>query len=324
MKIRIISLLLVLWAFQACEKDINFKEFGQEPRLCVFGLSGASDMTVVRLFPTNVLGNSQSEGVSVEGARVSLTVNGTEVALSPADELPVGSYCANRPLSPGDKLEFRASVEGLEPVEARCAVPAVFPEYSVGMEKIRGTWNGDDSYEIATRLGVTVEFEDDPDTDDYYGMQVYRCREMYSYSNVREYEYLEPVTYSYSGIYDFSLSDVPMVMHYALGTDIYSSEYAPMLVVDDGSFVGGKGRMEFLTLYRDDSSDRRFLYKIFLYRLSPELYRFVKAGAIASTGMPILLMMAPPAYAYTNVRGGAGVFGSLTCTETDWLPNISD
>ncbi len=312
----------MLSVLQSCEYDMDFSDFGHEPRLFVMGMAGGSDMTVIRLLPAGAIGDSHQDGFSVDGAQVSLKVNGEDVPLSIDDELPYGCYVADIHLLPGDAAEFAASVEGVDPVRAKCVVPGRFPEYEVELKTEKNGWNGNDLNGISTRLKLTVRFDDDPDTKDYYGMQVYRMTETYSYFNILEYEYMKPMDDISSGIYDFPLSGLPLTMHYSPGEGMFSKDYVPMMVVDDGMFADGNGVMEFLTNFNDDTSNRRYMYKVFLYRLSPELYRFARANAIASDNVPILVMMAPPAHCYTNVLGGVGVFGGITRMETDWLPNV--
>ncbi len=325
MKHKIILIFLILAAFHGCAYDMDFDGFDRKPRLLVVGMAGGSGETVIRLLPTAAVGDYSSSLFSVSEAQVSLKVNGEDVPVSASGNSDRLSDCfyADRTFLPGDRLEFRASVPGVEPVRAQTVVPEGFPGYEVNLAIEENVWTGKNDNGISDRLKVTVTFEDDPDKDEYYGMQVYRMEEIKSYFNVYEYDYMNPVTHVASGVNDYPLKDLPIVMHYAPGTDLFSQEYAPMLIVDDGTFEGGNGQMEFLTTYINDHTGRTYYYKIFLYRLSPELYRFAKASAINSDHVPILLMVAPPVNCYTNIIGGVGIFGALACTETDWLPNVN-
>ncbi len=335
MRQRIIFFILALPVFYACERELDFREFDLKPRLCVMGVAGDSDTTVVHLRPAKAMGDSLSEPFSVAGARVSMLVNGEEVPLSVADEsvpeIPLGSWFSTRPMSPGERVEFSASVDGVDPVSAECVVPEDFPEYELKLEArtVYSGYNG--NTEVEPHLYVTVNFEDDPDTDDCYGMQVYRLEETYGYANPeKRYRYMEPYVYS-SDFFELPPSQQPMMVHYTPDTGLFSDEYAPMLIVDDRGFTDGKGKIEFATKYNEDSErvdsydgtkyGYRYMYKVCLYRLSPELQRFIKSGEIVAGTIPILLMLAPPSYIYTNIRGGVGIFGGMTCTETGWLPN---
>ncbi len=344
MKNNIIYVLLFALIMSSCEYELDFSGVDVGPRLFLLGTSGSSDTTVVRLRSTVPMGDSNSGSLPLDDARVIMAVNGEEIVIDRADEavpsLPEGCFYTLHPVRPGDKVEVRASAGGLEPVVAESSVPGAFPENEVGMEAERWVVNGNYT---STRLRFSVSFRDDSESEDYYAMQVCRMKSYYtSYDDGRfepgknEYEHVAPISLDDQADMDLYPSQRPIWVNYSLGSGLYSDGDAHMMVFDDRSFEDGEGVMEFLVKYEEDrvtsatimngvtveESGYRCSYKVMLYRLSPELYRFIKANEILGSGIAILLAAAPPSYVYTNVRGGVGVFGGISVTETGWIPNV--
>ncbi len=334
MKYRILLILLMILALPACEYTADLDGFDKSPRLYVLGMPGGSDTTAVMLRPTIPMADRNASEVSLDNAEVIMTVNGVQVPLSVADEsatnLPAGSRYTLHPVLPGDELEFRASADGVPPVMAECRVPDAFPEYDVAIGKKEKVVDGN----VETYLNVIVDLKDVPKTDDCFAMRV--CREKDSFGfhvgGGKDYDFMYP-----EGIpsvnEDYPIYQFPILVNYGGGIDLFSDKlYTPMLVYQDDFSAGGNHRLEFVTAYRRDEIytdyndgteyGHRFSFKIYLYRLSPELLRYMKANAIPADNVTILFAMAPPSYVYTNIHGGVGVFGGMTCAETEWLPNV--
>ncbi len=332
---KILFLLSVL-ALQSCEYIVDLDGFDKNPRLYVLGMPGESDTTVVMLRPTIPMGDKNAPEVSLDDAEVILTVNGEQVPLSVADEstpdLPSGSRYTLHPVLPGDELEFRASVDGVQPVMTECKVPDAFPEYEIMLDTEEKVVNGN----LKTYLNITVDIKGAQETDDCYAMKVYRETDTFGYDagNSKKYNFMYPKIAG-ANDYDYPIYQFPLLVNYGGGIDIFSDKYAPMLVFQDNMSAEWNHRLEFVTEYVGDSiySDNyynngaeyglRYRYKIFLYRLSPELLRFIKANLVQTDNVTILFAMAPPSYVYTNIRGGVGIFGGITRTETEWLPNVA-
>ncbi len=341
MRHKIILFILFALAASSCEYELDFSGYDQTRRLFVFGMPGSSDTTVVSLHSTIPMGDRNSLPLPLDDARVSLIVNGEEVVMERADEtvpsLPEGSFYTLHPLEPGDKVEVKASAEGAEPVWAESVVPKVLLDSEVVMDVERNAGN------YPTGLTFSVCFKDDPDVSDYYAMQVCLRKSYYSYSidsgyeDMDKYEY-EFLDYEAGSAYDDDLYPFqkPIIVNYDPSKGLYLHDNAHMVVFNENTFEKGEGVLEFFADYKEDSVESgywldgvlqeekgyRCSYKVILYRLSSELYNFIRANEILDANLPILIGAAPPSYAFTNIRGGVGVFGGISKTETDWIPNV--
>ncbi len=337
----IIFFILSVLVFSSCEYELDFSGEDKIRRLFVLGMPGSSDTTFVRLHSTIPMGDRVSRPLPLDEAGVSLIVNGEEIVMKRADEavpaLQDGIFYTLHPVAPGDRVEVRASAEGAEPVWAECLVPESFPENEIVMEIDRK-----DGGNYSRNLKFSVTFPDDIGTVDHYAMQVCRRKEHYTYSidggyQVQRYEYeIVGVEEDDAGQDDLYPFRKPIIVNYNAGIDLYSKEDAPMVIFDDRTFEDGAGVIELITRYEEDRMTSstwiddvlqdgfgyKCSYRVILYRLSPELYNFIRSNAILEMNLPILIGAAPPSYVYTNIRGGVGIFGGISVTETDWIPNI--
>ncbi len=342
MKHNTILIFLLTLVVSSCEYELDFSGYDRTGRLFVFGMPGSSDTTVVRLNSTIPIGDRNSLPLPLDDAQVSLVVNGEEVVMKRADEavpsLPEGCFYTLHPLSPGDRVEVRAAAEGAEPVWAESVVPEMFPEYQLAMEVVMSA----DNYPVD--LIFSVSFKGDPDVSDHYAMQVCQRKEYYNYSIDSGYEYPGNYEYEYigyevgddsdDGLYPFRK---PIIVNYNPIKGLYLYENAPMVIFNEDTSENGEETLEFLADYSSDMVTQgtfdengvliegkgyHISYKMILYRLSDELYNFIRANEILDVNLPVLVGAAPPSYLYTNIRGGVGVFGGISVTETDWIPNM--
>ena len=59
-------------------------------------------------------------------------------------------------------------------------------------------------------------------------------------------------------------------------------------------------------------------YKVEVFRVSPEFYRFNKAQSMIEDNYLATVGLSPSTFSYTNIKGGFGVLGTLTGTSTPW------
>ena len=61
-------------------------------------------------------------------------------------------------------------------------------------------------------------------------------------------------------------------------------------------------------------------YRIRLYRISAETYDYLAARYVGKNSfLPVYMGFTPPVYVYTNISGGAGMFGTASTYESEWL-----
>ncbi len=320
----------MMLAFQACEYVAELDGLDENPRLYLLCMPGGSDTTVVSLRATMPMADRNASEIPVDDAEIIMKVNGEQVPLSVADESVTGMSADSRytlsPVLPGDKVEISAAVEGLQPVASECTVPAAFPEHEIRFETVMRAEDGN----MKTFLNVVVEFPETPEAGDCFGIRVYREEDVFGYDagNRTVYRFMLPKGLD-TDYYEYSISNGPFMADTEKFNLFSWSHINSMLIYDEFPSVDGGSRMEFQTNYEKNTYDEyygsghSFRYKVFLYRLSPELLRFVKANMVYNYNGGVLFAMAPPSYVYTNIRGGVGVLGGITCHETDWLPNVT-
>ena len=61
-------------------------------------------------------------------------------------------------------------------------------------------------------------------------------------------------------------------------------------------------------------------YKIKVFRIPHEMYHSLRSEYIKeNSDAPLHLGFSPVTYAYTNVKGGLGMFAAVTSSETEWI-----
>lgn len=71
------------------------------------------------------------------------------------------------------------------------------------------------------------------------------------------------------------------------------------------------------TYYLLDNAD----YVVEVYRLSEELYNYLKARYLMNFNLLSNFGVTPPNFTYSNVRGGLGIVGGISGTRSEWFPN---
>lgn len=215
----------------------------------------------------------------------------------------------------GDEVSVRAEARGLPAVQARTSLPAAFPLVGLERRLKQGVYRSEQ---------FRITFRDRPDTADYYGLRIVRRtvfgRLSFGQESTR-YEVLsldvenEPLLNGRNGL-DAALN---------LPNDFYGNLY----IWDDSRLQSREYTLCVETNYMEDwdpdewnGQYQRFAYKVLLYTLSPELYRYLRSlnandnNDLGHTGL------APMRSNYTNVDGGIGVLGGCHLTETDWLDSL--
>ena len=61
-------------------------------------------------------------------------------------------------------------------------------------------------------------------------------------------------------------------------------------------------------------------YRIVLYKVSDEFYHYCKSLYMIENNLFAEVGLSPTNFSYTNISGGFGVLGGLSCTQSDWIP----
>ena len=65
-------------------------------------------------------------------------------------------------------------------------------------------------------------------------------------------------------------------------------------------------------------------YKLEIYKVSPEFFRYNKAQYLLDGNYLAEVGLSPSTFSYTNMKGGFGLLGALTCTSTQWYQAPED
>lgn len=337
---RYIYIAAVLLAV-SCEKEVDFPadETGRIYVEAILGKNAGNRINLIVSQPA-----FGSEDTSAEDIALNLKADGETVAivrdLDYVPDVEGGiSYLVQEGFQPGQTLELEAQSSDLPSVRAVTTVPAPIPEVKLTHREVL-TYKDNEPGQTMNSLVTLLEFhlliDEKPDKDEYFGIQI--CRRTV-YDTVGTVP--GPVWKSYkdrSGIeeYDDLYADAGRGEGNAI-----SSEKKEMFVLYDGGEMmvipaeaegegaavnayvyptknrlvnasyGGKDNYEIYEVYE---------YNVRLYRLSPEMFRCLKARYIINNSrVPIHLGFSPVTYTFTNVKGGLGIFGAVSEYESGWF-----
>lgn len=318
----------ILWAvcigwFSSCTYNFDLDDVEASPKLVLYSYPGSGDTTVVRLsrsLPVSQKGELSRGGV--KGADVRLAVNGEAVPLAWTDDsipgVPAQSYYTVKTYADGDKVNITAEAEEMKAVSAFTVIPSRFPLMSVKM----GLKDSD-----SNQLQFQIRFTDNAQTEDYYALKV-DCKQRFWDNG----EYSEK-----NNSIEFDLDDEPLLNNLSGLDDILMTEndfYRNLYYWDDTKIQGKSYTIRLNTNYQADYEDDfitpdgnehikcQVKYRISLYSLSKEFYRYLKSLNDQKNNGLGDLELAPMRPTYTNVINGIGVVGGCRMFQTEWMDNI--
>lgn len=309
----------------SCTSYFDIDDFDAEEKLVVYAMPMAgSDTTFIQLSKSAPVTGSKLPPDGIPGADISFAVNGRQQSVYWTKEgignVPPQCYYIVSRLNAGDNIDIVASADGLTPVRSSSIVPARFQLSRIVLDESEG------EYGKMRRFRVT--FNDDPSTDDYYGIRIFKERAV-------DYYHVDVVTGDTirvkSEIYaeSLDLSQEPLLNN-KVGLDAtfdFDYFYYENLYIWNDDQIKGKEYTLKLNVALDDNyqydNGKKVVskYKICLYRLSPELYHFLKSINDISNNDLGQNGLAPIRSHYTNIANGFGVLGAGNLIETDWLEN---
>lgn len=305
----------------SCEVKFELDNISSRPKIYIQSFPGnaMSDTIVIQIARTRPVNMPASDGKFSPDVR--LSVNGEELEIKRYSKdmfdfdnnIPDGCLYAVRKLKPGDRLDIFASAEGLPEVRSASTVPEEFPEAKVTLS--------DEENKIKTR----VTFSDNPDSRDYYAVQLI-CEQLIYFDDedgARTARFIHPLN-----VEDINKSDLSSETAFGNTIDVSFDGYAmggygyTLRCCNDDIFQGGKKTLSLTGIRFADGTflpgdkDREYVtYKLLLYKLSPEFFRF--ANMIYKKGQGGLgqIGLAPSGMSYTNIEGGLGGFAGYTVRE---------
>lgn len=251
---------------------------------------------------------------SLAGADIKMKVNGAECGRTVYKGR--GRYRIDWPLKPGDKVELKASKEGLPDAKSETTIPAQ-PEVKNFSYKLK-----DIGKENRSLFEFQITIEDKARTEDYYGVYLWRTdtdMEIYYGDLYRQPMQIimddEPVfdknmsvldgwltdgSPDYDGIYGFTDRTIngktyTLNLSAYIDTGIYET-------YDPATYTPG---------YNEDA----FTLIVGIVKLSEGYYRYLDTLAKAALDDFGSFGIAEPVVTYNNITGGTGVLGSYSSHE---------
>lgn len=315
-----LSAAVMLSAAGSCTYDITLDGLDKEGKLYLICVPGGSDTTVFSLKATYPVSGDRRVTADVKTADVRLSSGGRTVQLLRSDgTLPgiaEGMYYTLEKFQSGETLEMEASVNGVPPVSARTSVPASFPRYDVRIEPVQ--LSGKDSG-VKKGISFRVTF-DDREESRYYGMQV-MARLPSTDETDGYYEYYKSPFYMDENTVFSNLAPM-LTISYTGASRLGPSSDSPMVLWDGNAATDVRKELVLDFLDSDsvlEGDMEKSEFKVIMYRLSPEFYRFAKASFVTDNNPLVNMGLSAPSFTYTNVSGGTGVFGAVSMSETEWI-----
>lgn len=321
MKTTYISLLLFLAFMTSCSYDFDLKDMDATEKLVLYCMPDAnSDTTLIQLYCSQPVTQQKKDGnKDVPNAHITFSVNGTEqtVRYAETDEpsVPAGcNYVIGR-WNESDVIRVRAEADGLPPVHSETTIPASFPLKKVDMVR---------KQDIDNKLQFRITFQDDG-KENYYGIRIVK-REVYE--DLADDE--NSRTYGAVAL-ELDLDDEPLLNN-KTGLDAtfdYSTDFYQYLYIwSNEQILNKEYTLRLDTYYSADWEADEWgyhlhnYYKMYFYKLSPELYKYLKSLNDIKNNNLGDKGLAPIRSSYTNIENGIGVLGSCQVTETEWLENV--
>ncbi|MBQ4169701.1 MAG: DUF4249 family protein [Bacteroidales bacterium] len=253
-------------------------------------------------------------------------------------------WYTDAPIKDSDELSLEVKAKGMESVSASARVPqkVVIQDVKV-TPKVTTVTDFDVSYK-ESYLSFDVSIAD-VSPEEYYGVRIpIEVNNTYTYDDGR----VESYNYSaHAGIINRTGSGVLDEVQNATGDwspSLYNNYFIDSfgrrnLYIIPGSRIKD-GHLQFdcngyfssqgISETRDiDPETGEWIighvsistigrYKVEVFRVSPEFYRFNKAQSMIEDNYLATVGLSPSTFSYTNIKGGFGVLGTLTGTSTPW------
>lgn len=306
----------------SCEVKFELDSINSKPKIYLQAFPGnaISDTIVIQIAKTRPVNMPAS--TEKFNPEVRLSVNGEQLEIRKYSKdildfdnaIPDGCLYAVRKLKPGDKIEISASAEGLPDIKSSSIIPDEFPDAKVTLSETE-------------ERGVKVKatFSDNPDSRDYYAVQLI-CEQLIYFDDedgTDSVRFIRPISVE-------AKNNSAISSETALGNTIdvtfngyvFGSYNYTLRCCNDDIFQGGQktltldGRSFYDDTFLPTDKDREYrTYKLLLYKLSPEFYRFSNMIYKKGQGGLGQIGLAPSGMSYTNIEGGLGGFAGYTVRE---------
>ncbi len=292
-----ISIFIVLFLFLGCETVVDITIPVENPQLVINSTLIDDETIKVNLTESHhILKSGKYQGVI--GATVDIYEN--DQLLTTLPDSSGGNYIsAQFKAQKGKKYTVEVAKAGYNTARADVVLP--FDTARV-LNVQTDTITFDDFGYTATYARFKVELDDDPKTDNYYAISIYRGGYVERYDwTVNPPEYIDSV-YSYTKVY-IQTEDPNFEEYQSFGEEI---------LFNDELFNGSSYQINLLTQTSwynpDHTPDDSFTYFISLANTSESYYLYGLSSKLQywTSDNPF----AQPVTVYNNIENGFGVFGA--------------
>lgn len=329
-------IFLLLLILVSCERDAKFNP-DDTGKIYLYGIVSDGNDDIIKVNVSRpVFGE---EAAMPEDVKLTLEVDGNEVELIRDVDYPSGkdgeiAYRINESFTSGQKLTIKAESAGLPSAEAVTVIPEPLPEFAVShsVEESYRVKDGDLLYGTFSTLSkFHVVIDEEFSKDAFYGVQVLKKKQIEVVGTPED-----PIDESLYGNEEYD-----NIYEYPVMTELSSVKHEIIIDYDDGELLVAEmidedGKMAF-DVYVDN--EPRYMtnaewqgdelvyacyeyyeYKVKVFRIPHEMYHSLRSEYIKeNSDAPLHLGFSPVTYAYTNVKGGLGMFAAVTSSETEWI-----
>ncbi len=325
-----------LLLLSSCEIPFSLENTA-EPKIYIQCIP-SPDSTVLQIrYAAPAVGNAEESVPASFAPQVSVLVNSVPRAFENEGE---GRFVSHDSLQEGDEIQVDASSPGLPSASGKTLVPPVPAIADLSFETVE--------VDTVSVRKVTITLQRAPEEGEYYGLQVRRRTAVLYWDGSFDSVDLFIVPGKLMTALDAGGVDMEDFMQVNFTGGLFPGNYErPMSLLTAKQFEGNRysfyldsADTDFWTALSEvdwenyewgpnpgdeEEKDTRVplgtatYCQVFLYRLSPETYRFAKA--VYQSGMDFLANMGliPANFTYSNVEGGLGVVGALSCDTADFL-----
>lgn len=304
----------------SCDTEMDIKKVGAEPKIVLYCFptpeNDTTCITVMRSVPVTEHEPESMYGVKTEelrlpGAKVSFLLNGVEqeVKYAPADtgSVQAGSFYVACRIAEGDRIEVKASADGLPQASAVTTVPAV--------KAIKGLSKTTVVHDLTQYDQLLLDLDGAAMRGSYYAVTVNKA---YTLTGKDYYDTPKTVSHCYRNSVD--LTDEPLIAPASSDVDLFgfsNSFYDSFYIFDGNNItsdtytlrlnVGGMGYV-----WTDGFKSGTIInprIEVCLYKIDTALYRFLKSINDMNDNDLAKYGLAPILPTYSNVSGGLGVIG---------------
>ena len=329
-------IFLLLLILVSCERDAKFNP-DDTGKIYLYGIvsDGRDDLIKVNV-SRPVFGE---EAAMPEDVSITLEADGNEVELTRDVEYVSSgdgeiAYLVNEPFASGQKLTIRAESAGLPSAEAVAVIPEPLPEFAVShsVEESYRVKDGNLLYGTFSTLSkFHVVIDEEYSKDAFYGVQVLRKKHI-EVVGTPDYP-IDESRYGkeeYDNIYEYPvMTELSSVKHEII-IDHDGGELLVAEMIDEDGKIAFDVYVDNEPRYMTDAEwegdelvyacYEYYEYKIKVFRIPHEMYHSLRSEYIKeNSDAPLHLGFSPVTYAYTNVKGGLGMFAAVTSSETEWI-----